>query len=103
VAALPAVPRRGGERAEIVGAHWFQYLDQPVTGRLLDGENGHIGLVGITDVPFTSFVEAVRKGNQQAAKAMQEEARAAAKAQPDAPQAREPVTASATQSKAGAP
>ncbi|SNS17683.1 beta-galactosidase [Pseudomonas segetis] len=47
----------------IVGAHWFQYLDQPVTGRLLDGENGHLGLLGITDRPFAGFVEAVRKTN----------------------------------------
>jgi hypothetical protein len=39
----------------IVGVHWFQYLDQPVTGRLLDGENGHFGLVGITDVPFRAL------------------------------------------------
>jgi len=50
----------------IVGVHWFQYLDQPVTGRLLDGENGHFGLVGITDVPFQGFVESVRKSNLQA-------------------------------------
>jgi len=49
----------------IVGVHWFQYLDQPVTGRLLDGENGHLGLVGITDRPFQGFVEAVRKANLQ--------------------------------------
>ncbi|RZI71144.1 MAG: hypothetical protein EOP13_18950, partial [Pseudomonas sp.] len=49
----------------IVGVHWFQYLDQPVTGRLLDGENGHLGLVGITDVPYSGFVEAVRKANGQ--------------------------------------
>lgn len=48
---------------EIVGLHWFQYLDQPVTGRLLDGENGHIGLVAITDVPFDGFVDAVRRAN----------------------------------------
>ncbi|MHB1057437.1 MAG: beta-agarase [Rhodanobacter sp.] len=48
---------------DIVGAHWFQYADQPVTGRLLDGENSHIGLVGITDIPFGGFVEAVRKAN----------------------------------------
>ncbi len=48
----------------IVGVHWFQYLDQPVTGRLLDGENGHFGLVGITDVPYQGFVAAVRKSNQ---------------------------------------
>lgn len=49
----------------IVGVQWFQYLDQPVTGRLLDGENGHLGLVGITDVPYQGFVEAVRKANGQ--------------------------------------
>ncbi|MNG89814.1 hypothetical protein D3C81_711900 [compost metagenome] len=50
----------------IVGAHWFQYLDQPASGRLLDGENGHLGLVAITDVPYTGFVEAVRRSNLQA-------------------------------------
>jgi len=50
----------------IVGAQWFQYLDQPASGRLLDGENGHLGLVAITDVPYSGFVEAVRKNNQQA-------------------------------------
>jgi hypothetical protein len=56
VAAAAAAP-------DIVGAHWFQYTDQPVTGRLLDGENSHIGLVGITDIPFGGFVEAVRVKN----------------------------------------
>jgi len=50
----------------IVGVHWFQYLDQPVTGRLLDGENGHFGMIGITDLPFTGFVDSVRKANLQA-------------------------------------
>ena len=63
----------------------FQYLDQPASGRLLDGENGHIGLVGITDLPFAGFIDAVRKGNQQVMKTMLEEARAAAKAAPEAP------------------
>jgi hypothetical protein len=48
---------------DIVGAHWFEYTDQPVTGRLLDGENSHIGLVGITDIPFGGFVDAVRAAN----------------------------------------
>jgi hypothetical protein len=51
------------EEPQIVGLHWFQYLDQPVTGRLLDGENGHLGLVGITDRPWDGFVKAVRKAN----------------------------------------
>ena len=51
----------------IVGAHWFQYVDQPVTGRLLDGENSHVGLVGITDIPYGDFVRAVRAANDRAA------------------------------------
>lgn len=51
------------EEPQIVGVHWFQYLDQPVTGRLLDGENGHLGLVAITDRPWDGFVKAVRKAN----------------------------------------
>jgi hypothetical protein len=50
----------------IIGAHWFEYADQPVTGRLLDGENAHIGLVGITDVPFGGFVDAVKAANAAA-------------------------------------
>lgn len=58
----------------IVGVHWFQYLDQPVTGRLLDGENGHFGLVGITDVPFQGFVDSVRKSNLAAVAQLGKEA-----------------------------
>lgn len=54
---------RALEEPSIVGVHWFQYLDQPVTGRLLDGENGHFGLVGITDRPWQGFVEQVRAAN----------------------------------------
>jgi hypothetical protein len=55
--------KRALDEPIIVGLHWFQYLDEPVTGRLLDGENGHLGLVGITDRPYRGFVEAVRKAN----------------------------------------
>ncbi|MBT2373872.1 beta-galactosidase [Pseudomonas fluorescens] len=61
----------------IVGVHWFQYLDQPVTGRLLDGENGHFGLVGITDVPFQGFVDSVRKSNLAAVDQLGKEAQKA--------------------------
>ncbi|MNN34281.1 hypothetical protein D3C81_1480820 [compost metagenome] len=67
------------QEPSIVGAHWFQYLDQPVTGRLLDGENGHFGLVGITDVPYQGFVAAVRKSNLQR---MQQLGKTAASAAP---------------------
>ncbi|MGC5702902.1 beta-galactosidase [Pseudomonas sp. NFXW11] len=68
----------------IVGVHWFQYLDQPVTGRLLDGENGHFGLVGITDIPFQGFVDTVRKSNLLALEQLDQ---AAAKARSQAQQA----------------
>ncbi|MBA3478522.1 MAG: beta-agarase [Lautropia sp.] len=50
---------------DFVGAHWFQYLDQPVTGRWLDGENGHLGLVAITDIPWSGFVADVRESNRR--------------------------------------
>jgi hypothetical protein len=52
------------EEPQIIGVHWFQYLDQPVTGRLLDGENGHLGLVAITDRPWDGFVKAVQAANR---------------------------------------
>ncbi|HEX8778207.1 MAG TPA: beta-galactosidase [Rhodanobacter sp.] len=48
---------------DIVGTHWFEYVDEPVSGRLLDGENSHFGLVGITDIPFAGFVKTVRQTN----------------------------------------
>ncbi len=51
---------------DFVGAHWFQYLDQPVTGRWLDGENGHLGLVAITDEPWLPFVNEVTQANRDA-------------------------------------
>ncbi|MBX3176587.1 MAG: beta-galactosidase [Candidatus Hydrogenedentes bacterium] len=41
----------------VVGAHWFQYVDEPVTGRSYDGENYNIGLVDVTDRPYAKLVE----------------------------------------------
>lgn len=49
------------DNRQFVGAHWFQYLDQPVTGRWLDGENGHLGLISITDIPWHDFVLSVHR------------------------------------------
>ncbi|HEX7901429.1 MAG TPA: beta-agarase [Planctomycetota bacterium] len=44
----------------IVGAHWFQYRDEPATGRELDGENFQCGFVDITDTPYPETVAAAR-------------------------------------------
>ncbi len=46
---------------KFVGAHWFQYTDQPATGRPMDGENGNVGFVSITDTPHRELIEAARE------------------------------------------
>lgn len=41
-----------------VGCHWFQYIDEPITGRWFDGENYNIGFVDVTDTPYPELVAA---------------------------------------------
>lgn len=43
----------------LVGTHWFQWLDQPATGRN-DGENYNIGFVDVTDQPYVEMVAAAK-------------------------------------------
>jgi hypothetical protein len=50
--------------SSIVGAHWFQWTDQPATGRF-DGENFRIGYVSITDRPYQNLVEATKFTNSK--------------------------------------
>ncbi len=45
---------------ELIGTHYFQWADQPVTGRF-DGENYNIGLVDVTDRPYPHMVEALQE------------------------------------------
>ena len=42
-----------------MGTHWFQWWDQPSTGRF-DGENYNIGFVNVTDQPYEEFIEGLR-------------------------------------------
>jgi hypothetical protein len=44
-----------------VGCHWFQYVDEPITGRYFDGENYNIGFVDVTDTPYPELVQAARE------------------------------------------
>lgn len=46
-----------------VGAHWFQYMDSPATGRAWDGENYNVGFVSITDTPYVPLVESAKAVN----------------------------------------
>lgn len=42
-----------------LGAHWFQWQDQPVLGRM-DGENYNIGLVDVANRPYPELVQALK-------------------------------------------
>lgn len=43
----------------VVGAHWFEWVDEPASGRF-DGENYNIGFIDVTDQPYSELVEAAR-------------------------------------------
>jgi len=43
----------------MVGTHWFQWLDEPVTGRN-DGENYNIGFVDMTDQLYREMASAAK-------------------------------------------
>ena len=46
-----------------VGAHWFQYIDSPLTGRAFDGESYNVGFVTAADVPYPEMVDMARDFN----------------------------------------
>ncbi|MEO1449565.1 MAG: beta-agarase [Bacteroidota bacterium] len=48
-----------------VGAHWFQYLDSPLSGRAHDGENYNVGFVTNTDVPYPEMVQSAKEVNRE--------------------------------------
>ncbi|WP_338027309.1 beta-galactosidase [Colwellia maritima] len=43
-----------------IGAHWFQYIDSPITGRAYDGENYNVGFITVTDTPYAPMVKAAK-------------------------------------------
>jgi hypothetical protein len=45
---------------QFVGCHWFQYQDEPATGRVYDEENYQIGFVDVADTPYKEIVDASR-------------------------------------------
>jgi hypothetical protein len=52
------------DNPHIVGAHYFQFFDQPTVGRV-DGENFACGFISICDLPHSDMVNAARKiGNE---------------------------------------
>jgi len=49
-----------------VGCAWFEYSDEPLTGRVYDGENYNIGFVDVTDSPYPEMVEAAKAVHAEA-------------------------------------
>jgi hypothetical protein len=46
---------------QFVGCHWFQYFDEPTTGRTYDEENYQIGFVDVADTPYNETIAACRE------------------------------------------
>ncbi len=44
----------------VIGTHWFQWIDQPSTGRF-DGENYNIGILDVTDRPYPEMLKAIQE------------------------------------------
>jgi hypothetical protein len=48
----------------IIGTHWYQWIDQPATGRW-DGENYNIGWIDVTDRPYPELVAAAKASHSK--------------------------------------
>ena len=52
------------DHPHFVGAHWFQYIDSPISGRAHDGENYNVGFVNVADVPYPSMIKATKEAHR---------------------------------------
>ena len=49
------------QHPQFVGCHWFQYQDEPTTGRVWDEENYQIGFIDTADTPYAETISASRE------------------------------------------
>jgi len=49
------------QHPQFVGTHWFQWMDEPTTGRVYDEENYQIGFVDVADTPYRETITASRE------------------------------------------
>ncbi len=61
--AYEAYVRAASAHPACIGAHWFRWVDEPVTGRF-DGEDYNVGLVDVTDVPYAGLVAGARRAHR---------------------------------------
>jgi hypothetical protein len=55
---------RAAAQPVVVGTHYFQLCDQPVTGRF-DGENYNLGFVNVTDLPYPELVRFAKETHRR--------------------------------------
>jgi hypothetical protein len=55
---------RAAVMPEMVGAHYFQFVEQPVTGRF-DGENYNFGFVNQLDIPYPEMLRFAREAHSR--------------------------------------
>lgn len=55
---------QGFKRPELVGMHYFQWIDQPYYGRF-DGENYNIGVVTTGNIPYPELTKAMTLTNER--------------------------------------
>lgn len=55
---------QGFARPELIGMHYFQWIDQPYYGRF-DGENYNIGVVTTCNIPYPELTEAMTITNER--------------------------------------
>ena len=55
---------QGFARPELIGMHYFQWIDQPFYGRF-DGENYNIGVVSLNNLPYPELTTAMTLTNER--------------------------------------
>jgi hypothetical protein len=49
----------------VIGADWFQWMDEPPSGRSNDGEDVNFGVVDVDDRPYEALADAIRETTPQ--------------------------------------
>jgi len=55
---------RAAAQPVIIGTHYFQLCDQPVTGRF-DGENYNLGFLNVVDLPYAELVRFAKETHRR--------------------------------------
>jgi agarase len=53
------------DHPQFVGSHFFKFVDEPLTGRPMDGENYNIGFVTVTDTVYPELLTAAKAAHSE--------------------------------------